>query len=216
MLTVSPGVTARLSVSVRVLSVALKAPMAVTLSGWLPEPTTSSKAVFDTPVVTRLPARSKRSTNWLPLTVALVHTGGVLLVTAWFWKLLASVPTESWITLPEAPSPAASVYLTVTVSPLATARDSVSVTVLSAFTRTQLTVIPALPAVVLATVKPGLPVMAVRSRSLLALKATTNWLPLTVAPLTVTGAGAGVLLVTAWFWKLLASVPAESWITLPE
>src|SRR6218665_1584231 len=162
----------------------------------------------------------KATTNWLPLTVApLTVTGagaGVLLVTGWFWKLLGSVPTESWITLPEGPSPAASVWLTVTGSPLFTARDSVSVTVLSAFTRTLLTVMAALPAVVLATAKPGLPVMAARSRSLLALKATTKWLPLTVAPLTVTGAGAGVLLVTAWFWKLLASVPAESWITLPE
>src|SRR6218665_3762353 len=214
MLTVSPGVTARLSVSVRVLSVALKAPMAVTLSGWLPEPTTSSKALFDTPVVTRLPARSKRSTNWLPLTVAPAHTGGVLLVTAWLWKLLASLPTESWITRPESPSPAASLYLTVAVPPLFTARDSVSVTVLSAFARTLLTVMAALPAVALATEKPGLPVMAVRSRSLLALKATTNWLPLTVAPLTVTDGSSGVLLVTVWTSKLVASVPFLSWITV--
>src|SRR6218665_773088 len=162
----------------------------------------------------------KATTNWLPLTVAALTVtdagAGVVLVTVWFWKLLASVPAEAWITLPEAPSPAGSVELTVAVSPLFTARDSVSVTVLSAFTRTLLTVMAALPAVALATEKPGLPVMAVRSRSLLALKATTNWLPLTVAPLPVTGAGAGVLLVTAWFWKLLASVPAESWITLPE
>src|SRR6218665_3275057 len=187
--------------------------------GLLLAPVTAKRGLPVMAVRSRSLLALKATTNWLPLTVASLTVtdagAGVLLVTGWFWKLLASVPAESWITLPEAPSPAAAVSLTVTVSPLFTARDSVSVTVLSAFTRTLLTVMAALPAVALATEKPGLPVMAVRSRSLLALKATTNWLPLTVAPLTVTDGSSGVLLVTVWTSKLVASVPFLSWITVP-
>src|SRR6218665_1209280 len=103
MRTVSPLATVRLSVSVRVLLVALKSPMAVTLRDWPPASTDSVKAAIGTPALLRLPALGKWSTNWLPLTVALVHSGGVLLVTAWFWKLLASVPAGSWFPLREPP-----------------------------------------------------------------------------------------------------------------
>src|SRR6218665_2319761 len=200
MLTVSPLATARLIVSVRDLSVALKAPMAVTLSGRLPEPTISSKALFDTPVVTRLPTRANSSTNWLPVAVAVVDIGGVLLVPGWFWKLLASVwagvvsciTPESSLTVGFGPG-----QLTVTVSPWATARLRVRGAVLSAFARPLLTVMAALPVVPLATVKPALPGgRAVVSRPSVAVKVTTNWLPLTSALLNAGGV-AGVLLVAA-------------------
>src|SRR6218665_2855941 len=85
--------------------------------------------------------------SWVPVTVALVHTGGVSLVTARFWMLAASLPAASCITL----SPVAGRgWLTDTVSPLATGRFSVSVTVL--FTASTLTLLTPMGVVVPALV----------------------------------------------------------------
>src|SRR6218665_575974 len=143
--------------------------------------------------------------SWVPVTVALVHTGGVSLVTARFWMLAASLPAASCITL----SPVAGRgWLTDTVSPLATGRFSVSVTVL--FTASTLTLLTPMgvvvPALVTAKALAGGGWTASRPEGVVWLG--TSWVPVTVA-VRISG---GVSLVATWLLKLVASLPAVSCI----